>query len=160
PIEYLRRKAWTATPVGFGNGISAVTSLCLCDEASAGGPPLLISGDEDGGVSVQRVRLEQKIRKCRDDGGSSPGSGWLQSPDLQRARLHSSSVNTIKILADKRGFVCAGDDGVLTAVSSLDVSTETDIRRATVALTGHSGFVTDCDTTETGHAILSSRYHH
>ncbi|CAN0173302.1 unnamed protein product, partial [Scytosiphon promiscuus] len=156
PIKYLRRKAWTATPIRCGNGISAVTSLCLCDEASVGGPPVLISGDEDGSVSVQRVQREQETRECGDEGGRWPVSGLLATTDVQRVRLHSSCVNTIKILADKRGFVCAGDDGVLIAVSSLDVSTEADIRRATFTLTGHSGFVTDCDTTQTGHAILSS----
>ncbi|CAM9584444.1 unnamed protein product, partial [Ectocarpus sp. 12 AP-2014] len=32
PLEFVRRKAWTSAPVRFGNGISAVTSLCLCDE--------------------------------------------------------------------------------------------------------------------------------
>lgn len=37
PLEYIRRKAWTADPVRFSNGISAVTSLCLLDQPSAGG---------------------------------------------------------------------------------------------------------------------------
>ena len=36
-MEFIRRKAWTADPVRFGNGISAVTSLCLVDQPSAGG---------------------------------------------------------------------------------------------------------------------------
>lgn len=37
PLDYIRRQAWTATPTRFGNGLSAVTSLCLVDEPSARG---------------------------------------------------------------------------------------------------------------------------
>lgn len=37
PLEFVRRKTWTSKPVRLANGISAVTSLCLCDEASTGG---------------------------------------------------------------------------------------------------------------------------
>lgn len=65
---------------------------------------------------------------------------------------------SIKLLQDRRGFVCASDDGVLSAVASLEAGSESDIRRATFALHGHSGFVTDCDTAPSGHAVLSSRY--
>lgn len=61
-------------------------------------------------------------------------------------------------MPDKRGFVCASDDGVLSAVASLEAGSESDIRRATFALHGHSGFVTDCDTAPSGHAVLSSRF--
>jgi len=61
--------------------------------------------------------------------------------------------HSIKVLPDQRGYVCAGDDGALSAVASF----EADIRSATLHLTGHSGFVTDCDVAETGHCILSSR---
>ncbi|CAM9325129.1 unnamed protein product [Ectocarpus sp. 6 AP-2014] len=151
PLEFVRRKAWTSAPVRFGNGISAVTSLCLCDEASVGGPSLLISGDEDGGVSVQRVQTE---REGGSEGSSPSPPGWLGTPE--RTRLHSSCVNTIKILPDQRGYVCAGDDGALSAVATFETCSEEDLRRATFALTGHSSFVTDCDTAESGHAILSS----
>lgn len=65
---------------------------------------------------------------------------------------------SIKVLPDERGFVCAGDDSVVSAVATLEVSSEEDIRRAATALSGHSGPVTDCDTAACGHAILSSRY--
>eukprot|EP00903_Cladosiphon_okamuranus_P019649 g18066.t1 len=142
-MEFVRRKTWTSKPARLANGISAVTSLCVCDEASSGGPCLLISGDEDGGVSVLRL-----------EGGSQEpsSSGRLVKPELQRVRLHSSCVNTIKVLPDQRGYVCAGDDGALTAVASF----EAEIGRAALHLTGHSGFVTDCDTARTGHGILSS----
>lgn len=70
-------------------------------------------------------------------------------------RLHRHSI---KLLPDQRGFVCAAGDGVLSAVATLEVASESDLRRATFALTGHSGFVTDCDTAACGHAVLSSRY--
>lgn len=54
--------------------------------------------------------------------------------------------------------MCAGDDGALTAVASFEASSAAEIRRAALHLTGHSGFVTDCDVARTGHGILSSRY--
>lgn len=65
---------------------------------------------------------------------------------------------SIKVLPDQRGYICAGDDGALTAVASFEASSEAEIRRAALHLTGHSGFVTDCDASSTGHGILSSRY--
>lgn len=37
PVEFIRLRTWTATPARFENGVSAVTSLCLVDEPSAGG---------------------------------------------------------------------------------------------------------------------------
>lgn len=49
---------------------------------------------------------------------------------------------------------------MLSAVATLEATSEDEIRRATFSLTGHSGFVTDCDTAASGHAILSSRYCH
>eukprot|EP00752_Nemacystus_decipiens_P011893 g10545.t1 len=113
------------------------------------GPSTLISGDEDGGVSVMKV-----------GGGAeeSSSSGRLATPEVRRVRLqlHSSCVNTIKALPDQRGYVCAGDDGALTAVASFEASSVAEIRRAALHLTGHSGFVTDCDVARTGHGILSS----
>lgn len=75
---------------------------------------------------------------------------------IARVALHVWHCS-IKVLPDQRGFVCAGDDSVISAVATLEVSSEEDIRRAAFALSGHSGFVTDCDTADCGHAILSSR---
>jgi len=65
---------------------------------------------------------------------------------------------SIKVLPDQRGYVCAGDDGALAAVASFEAASGAEIRRAALHLTGHSGFVTDCDVARTGHGILSSRY--
>lgn len=64
---------------------------------------------------------------------------------------------SIKVLPQQRGFVCAGDDGVVNVVASLEAATGSDLQRITTAFTGHRGFVTDCDTCSCGQAILSSR---
>ena len=64
---------------------------------------------------------------------------------------------SIKILPQQRGFVCAGDDGILSVVETLEVDASSDLRTVTTVLTGHRGFVTECDTLSCGQAILSSR---
>lgn len=72
---------------------------------------------------------------------------------------HVYLEKSIKLLPDARGFVCASDDGVLSAVATLEAGSESDLRRATFALHGHSGYITDCDTAASGHAVVSSRYY-
>lgn len=53
--------------------------------------------------------------------------------------------------------MCASDDGVLSAVATLEMHSESNLQRATLALHGHSGFVTDCDTATFGQTVVSSR---
>lgn len=80
PIEYVRRKAWTATPVGFGNGIAAVTSLCLCDEASAGGEMkttrLQHANGDNRQVTVDGLRTPLSTSNNTPTPGSVPGPRW------------------------------------------------------------------------------------
>ncbi|CAM9099275.1 unnamed protein product [Ascophyllum nodosum] len=150
PLEFIRLRSWTAAPARFGNGVSAVTSLCVADEPSAGGPPLVIAGDEDGGVSVRRV-------PAYATGEGADAKSWSMGlGEPRRARLHDAGVNSIKILPQQRGFVCAGDDGILSVVETLEVDASSDLRTVTTVLTGHRGFVTECDTLSCGQAILSS----
>ncbi|CAN0164587.1 unnamed protein product, partial [Discosporangium mesarthrocarpum] len=53
--DFVRRKAWTAPSLRFSNGIIPVTSLCIAEETPGGGLPVLIAGDENGGVAVQHL---------------------------------------------------------------------------------------------------------
>lgn len=93
PLEFIRRTAWASAPVRFGNGISAVTSLCLCDEASTGGEcwrdPAVKSYK-----NIIRIQLVTAVCHCHHllhFGSNVPGSLFFFTPNGVVSRFNSSS---------------------------------------------------------------------
>lgn len=130
-------KAWKAKSISYQNGVTAATALAVLETQ---GPAHLLVGDENGGVSFTRIAM--------------PGAKETKHR-LAPTKLHQGGISDIALLPRDAGFVCSGDDSMVSHVrilpsggSLLDTATY---------LHGHSGFVTSVDVAKDGcSAILSS----